>query len=187
VTQRRRGVFLDLSGTLVQPLKPDRLEEQTLIPGVVEAIARLSAARFVCPVITVQSRIAKGLWTAAAFEAWFAAFAASLRDQGAEIVGPYVCPHRFREPCLCKKPNAMLYERASAEHFIDVASSFVVGDSPDDVRAAVVIGARSCLVRTGWAADPTVEASVASEATFIVPSIAEAVDRILASPQERDP
>jgi len=58
-----RGVFLDLAGTLVEPLKPERLDQITLISGVVEAIARLSSAGFVCPVVTVQSRIAKGLWS----------------------------------------------------------------------------------------------------------------------------
>ncbi len=37
-------MFLDLNGTLVEPLKPERLDELTLIPGVIEAVARLSAA-----------------------------------------------------------------------------------------------------------------------------------------------
>ncbi len=72
----RRGVFLDLAGTLVEPLKPERLDEMTLIPGVIDGIARLSAAGFVCPVVTVQSRIAKGLWSLPEFERWFASFAA---------------------------------------------------------------------------------------------------------------
>ena len=61
----RPGVFLDLNGTLVEPLKQERLDELTLIPGVAEAVARLTAAGFVCPVVTVQSRIAKGLFTCA--------------------------------------------------------------------------------------------------------------------------
>ena len=87
----RRGVFLDLNGTLVEPLKPERLDEMTLIPGVVEAVARLSAAGFVCPVVTVQSRIAKGLFSLREFEIWFASFAASLQMQG----GP-----RCRALCL---------------------------------------------------------------------------------------
>ncbi len=43
----RRAVFLDLNGTLVQPLKQERLEELTLIPGAAQAITRLSAAGFV--------------------------------------------------------------------------------------------------------------------------------------------
>jgi D-glycero-D-manno-heptose 1,7-bisphosphate phosphatase len=107
----RRGVFLDLNGTLVEPLKPERLDEITLIPGVVEAVARLSAAGFVCPVVTVQSRIAKGLFSLPEFEIWFSSFAASLQMQGALVLGPYVCPHRFADPCPCKKPNTVLYVR----------------------------------------------------------------------------
>jgi D-glycero-D-manno-heptose 1,7-bisphosphate phosphatase len=69
-----RAAFLDLNGTLVQPLKPEHLNELTEIPGAAEAVARLSAAGFVCPVVTVQSRIAKGLFSSAEFETWFAAF-----------------------------------------------------------------------------------------------------------------
>jgi histidinol phosphatase-like enzyme len=65
----RRGVFLDLNGTLVEPLKQERLDELTLILGVAAAIARLSVAGFVCPVVTVQSRITKGLFTMRDFEA----------------------------------------------------------------------------------------------------------------------
>jgi D-glycero-D-manno-heptose 1,7-bisphosphate phosphatase len=177
----RAGVFLDLGGTLVEPLKPERLEQLTLIPGVTEGVARLSAAGFVCPVVTVQSRIAKGIFSAADFERWFASFAATLRDRGALVVGPYVCPHRFAEPCACKKPNPLLYERAALEHGIDVTKSFVIGDSPDDVRAARRIGARGCLVRTGWAADPRVVQDAAPDATVIVASFEEAVDWILDS------
>jgi histidinol-phosphate phosphatase family protein len=177
----RRGVFLDLNGTLVEPLKPERLDALTLIPGVVEAVARLSAAGFVCPVVTVQSRIAKGLFSLAQFETWFANFAADLNTHGARVVGPYVCPHRFAEPCPCKKPNTLLYERAAREHRLNVAESFVIGDSPDDVRAARRLGARGCLVRTGWATDPHVAETAAPDASIILASIGDAVDWILDS------
>lgn len=174
-----RGVFLDLAGTLVQPLKPERLDESKLIPGVPEAIARLSSAGFVCPVVTVQSRIAKGLWSLSEFEKWFASLAAELQLQGANIVGPYVCPHRFAEPCLCKKPNPLLYDRAASEHRLNLVESFVIGDSPDDVRAARRLGARGCLVRTGWAADPRVVEVAAPHAEIVAGSFGEAVDWIM--------
>jgi len=173
------GVFLDLTGTLVQPLKPERLDQITLIPGVVQAIARLSLAGFVCPVVTVQSRIAKGLWSLSEFEQWFAGFAAELRRQGAILVGPYVCPHRFAEPCLCKKPQTLLYHRAASDHQLSPVDSFVVGDSPDDVRAAKRLGARSCLVRTGLAADPRVLEQAALDATIVVSSLSEAAEWIM--------
>jgi D-glycero-D-manno-heptose 1,7-bisphosphate phosphatase len=114
----RRGVFLDLNGTLVEPLKQERLDELTLIPGVPEAIAKLTAAGFICPVVTIQSRIAKGLFSMADFLNWFAAFEASLKAQGAHVVGPYVCPHRRGDPCPCKKPNILLYKSAATDHHL---------------------------------------------------------------------
>jgi histidinol-phosphate phosphatase family protein len=175
----RWGVFLDLNGTLVEPLRPERLDDLTLIPGVAAAIGRLSAAGFICPVVTVQSRIAKGLFTMTDFEAWFANFAADLKAQGAVVVGPYVCPHRLAEPCQCKKPNVLLYNRAADEHSLTSADSFVIGDSPDDVRAARNLGARGCLVRTGWASDPLVVEIAKPDATVIVNNFAEAVDWVL--------
>ena len=176
----RRGVFLDLNGTLVvESSKPERLDELTLIPGVAEAVARLTAAGFVCPVVTVQSRIAKGIFSMADFRAWFATFAADLKGQGAVIVGPYVCPHRRAEPCPCKKPNALLYERAAREHELTAAECFVIGDSPVDVGAARRVGARGCLVRTGWARDPRVVETARQDTTIVVDSMAQAVDWIL--------
>jgi D-glycero-D-manno-heptose 1,7-bisphosphate phosphatase len=174
-----RGVFLDLGGTLVNPLKPERLDELTMIPGALEAVSRLSAAGFVCPVVTVQSRIAKGLFSEAEFKAWFVRFAADFAAAGARLVGPYVCPHRFSEPCDCKKPNTLLFERAAAEHGIDVARSFVIGDSPDDMRAARRLGARGCVVRTGWAADPRVADAAAGDASVVAASMGDVVDWIL--------
>jgi D-glycero-D-manno-heptose 1,7-bisphosphate phosphatase len=181
-TMNRKAVFLDLNGTLVLPLKQERPDDLSPIPGAITAVARLTHAGFACPVITVQSRIAKGLFTATDFLNWFANFVLVARQQGAVLQGPYVCPHRYAEPCPCKKPNPLLYERAIADLGIARADSFVVGDSPDDIRAAARLGARSCLVRSGWAADPAVLAAVEAEASFVAPSLVEAVTWILSDP-----
>lgn len=172
----RRGVFLDLNGTLVEPLKQEQLAELALIPVVAAAIRTLSVAGFICPVVTVQSGIAKGLFTMTDFEAWFADLAADLKAQGAVVVGPYVCPHRLAALCPCKKPNVLLYNRAADEHSLIPTDCFVIGDSPDDVRAARNLGARGCLVRTGWSSDPLVVETAKPDATVIVDNFAEAVD-----------
>jgi D-glycero-D-manno-heptose 1,7-bisphosphate phosphatase len=179
-TMSRKAAFLDLNGTLVLPLKPESLEDLTAIRGAIEAVARLTRAGFVCPVITVQSRIAKGIFTADAFYAWFARFAASARRHGAELEGPYVCPHRYAEPCPCKKPQRFLYDQAIGDLEITCAGSFVIGDSPEDIQAASEIGVQGCLVRTGWAADTGVARTAATEAAVVSPSIVEAVEWILA-------
>src|SRR6266508_3799312 len=77
--------------------------------------------------------------------------------------------------------SAGSYERAAAEHQLIPAHCFVIGDSPDDVRAARRLGARGCLVRTGWASDPRVVETAAPDASVVVRSLDEAVDWILNS------
>jgi YVTN family beta-propeller protein len=108
------------------------------------------------------------------------ALAANLADR-ASIVGPYVRPYRYNKACPRKKPNSLLDERAARQHRIDVTRSFVVGDSPDDVRAARRLGAKGCLVRTGWARDMRVVETATSDATVVVESLTAAVDWILAA------
>ena len=58
---KRKAVFLDLNGTLVMPVSAESVEDFIEIPGAREAVQRLVSAGYVCPVITVQSRIAKGI------------------------------------------------------------------------------------------------------------------------------
>ena len=178
---KRQAVFLDLNGTLVLPIKPFSLNELVLIDGATQAIARLSRAGLVCPVVTVQSRIGKGMFSIDEFRQWFSNFAAGLRAGGADIVGPYVCPHRFREPCECKKPATFLYELAASEHEIDLPRSFVIGDSAEDVCAAHRFGGQGCLVRTGWAENPDVMERAAPYTSFVAESLGEAVDWVLAN------
>jgi D-glycero-D-manno-heptose 1,7-bisphosphate phosphatase len=97
----RRAVFLDLNGTLVLPVLIGRLSELRPIPASARAVARLSAAGFVCPVVTIQSRIAKGYFSTSEFGAWFATLADDFAAEGAVLSGPYFCPHRFAHPCVC--------------------------------------------------------------------------------------
>src|SRR3954467_6435217 len=146
---KRRAVFLDLNGTLVMPILVEHPRQLALIDGAAHAIAKLSTAGFICPVVTIQSKIEKGLFSADEFTSWFAVFKDLLGRHGADVVGPYVCPHRFANPCPCKKPNIVLYERAAVDHAIDLHRSFVVGDSAANVQAAFHFGGQGCLVRTG--------------------------------------
>jgi histidinol-phosphate phosphatase family protein len=129
--------------------------------------------------VTIQSGIAKGRFSHDAFYGWFVGFAATLSEQGAPIVGPYVCPHRFAVPCRCKKPNTYLYEQAARDHQIDLARSFVVGDSATDVEAASRFGGLGCLVQTGWGISGQVVEEARQHGAHIAASLTDAVDWIL--------
>ena len=177
-----KAAFLDLNGTLVLPVKPERLSDLQPIPGAFDAVARLTRAGFVCPVITVQSRIAKGVFSLPDFVAWFERFAADAAYHGAVLRGPYVCPHRYAAPCPCKKPQRLLYDQAIADLSLSLSESVVVGDSPEDMQAAAALGSLGCFVHTGWAAAKVLQPGVRIGAAFVGPSIVEAVDWILAHP-----
>jgi histidinol-phosphate phosphatase family protein len=154
---KHRAVFLDLNGTLVTPVLVERLADLRAIEGAAEGVALLCEAGFVCPVVTVQSRIEKGLFSEPEFRAWFQAFAARFAASGAMIAGPYVCPHRFATPCACAKPQTLLYERAAEDLGLDLSKSFVIGDTAADVEAARRFGGRGYLVGTGSTFDDAVD------------------------------
>jgi histidinol-phosphate phosphatase family protein len=147
-----KAVFLDLNGTLVLPVKQESLAELKLIPGADRAVAVLLEANFICPVVTIQSGIGKGRFTDKEFRDWFSDVFRKLK---LDIKGPYICPHRFAEPCECKKPNLFLYEQAAADHAIDLSRSYVIGDTAWDVIAGKKMGGQGCLVRTGWGENET--------------------------------
>ncbi len=176
---QRRAVFLDLNGTLVTPVLVEQLSELRLIDGVQEGIGRLCGGGFVCPVVTVQSRIEKGLFSEAEFHTWFEALARSMATWGTVLTGPYVCPHRFAAPCACAKPQTLLYERAAADHGLSLSGSFAVGDTAADVEASNHFGGRGCLVRTGYAAQDSEASRAQRFSAYTGRTFGEVVDWIL--------
>ncbi len=145
-----RAAFLDLNGTLVMPVQATHPREYVLLPMVVEAVRLLNREGFICPVVTVQSRIGKGLYSTQDFLSWFSHFRANLSTEGAAVEGPYLCPHWREDRRACKKPQTMLYSEAADRLGIDIARSVVIGDDISDVLAARELGCPGCLVRTGW-------------------------------------
>ena len=176
IMSNKKAVFLDLNGTLVLPLKQESLNEMTLIPGADTAVSRLISSGFMCPVVTVQARIEKGLFTESEFRTWFDNFFSNLK---LDVKGPYICPHRYNYRCPCEKPNTLLYEQAAKELMLDLGRSYTIGDSPQDVEAACRFGGTGCLVRTGWAADNSVVEKARPSAVYIGQTIVDAVDWIL--------
>lgn len=162
----RRAVFLDLNGTLVEPVLVDRLDDLRCVSGAAEAVGRLCRAGFVCPVVTVQSRIEKGYFTEKEFRRWFRRLSESMEAEGAHLEGPYVCPHRFGTGCSCAKPQPTLYRRAASDLGIDLVRSFTIGDTSADVEAATRFGGVGCRVSD----DPS-EPGRSSDAAIVSPSL----------------
>lgn len=156
VARVRRAVFLDRDGTLVREVHYlSRLKDLKVLPGVPEALARLGAAGYLRLLVTNQSGVARGYFDLSFVEACNAELRRCLRRDGADLEGAYVCPHHpdFGEPCGCRKPAPGLLTAAVAEHGLDRAACWVVGDKAADILLGRNGGCRTALVRTGYGAE----------------------------------
>ncbi|MDO9229608.1 MAG: HAD family hydrolase [Syntrophales bacterium] len=162
---RSAAIFLDRDGTINEEIGyMDRLEKLRLIPGAAEAIRRINATGMKAVVVTNQSGVARGILTEAFVAETHARLAEMLRAEGASIDAFYFCPHHpteglgdYRRVCACRKPAPGLLLRAAAELHLDLARSYMVGDTRKDIEAGVGAGAQGILVRTGYGEEAAAE------------------------------
>ncbi|HJR50416.1 MAG TPA: HAD family hydrolase [Gemmatimonadales bacterium] len=135
----RPAVFLDRDGTIIED--PGYIADPAavrLLPRAAPAIARLNHADLPVIVVTNQSGIARGLVDEAGYAATAQRLDQLLGASGARLHGHYHCPHHpdFTGACDCRKPGPLLYRRAAADHGLDLARSWWVGDRLRDVLPA---------------------------------------------------
>lgn len=153
---RRRAAFLDRDGTLIVEkhylADPAGVE---LIAGAGAALRELRDAGYALIVVTNQSGLARGLIRPEEYAAVERRVAELLAAEGVTLDGVYHCPHHpeITGPCECRKPGLGLYRRAAAEHGVDLATSFYVGDRESDVLPALALGGTGYLVQTGYGAE----------------------------------
>ena len=153
----RPAVFLDRDGTIIEEANYLRsIARMRLLPRSAAAIRMLNDAGFAVVVITNQAGVARGYFDEPHVDATHAALSAALAHDGARIDAYYFCPHHpkfgspaYRQVCECRKPAPGMLRRAAAEHDLDLARSWMVGDRWLDVEAGAAAGARTILVRTG--------------------------------------
>ena len=146
-----RFVFLDRDGTLVRDRGyTHRVEDYELLPGVVAGLRRILDAGYRLAVITNQSGIGRGYFSAEQYEEFQAHLVGDLARRGIPIEASYFCPHRPEAECACRKPRPSLLHRAERELGADLARSWVIGDSAVDAELADRGGCRGAvLVLTG--------------------------------------
>lgn len=178
----RPAVLLDRDGTLVDD--PGYLADPALVrllPGAADAVALLTTAGWPVVVVTNQAGIARGLITPAQYAAVEARVAELVAAAGGRIDATYHCPHHpdFTGPCDCRKPGLASYRAAAAEHALDLAASWWIGDRLADVEPARQLGGRGVLVRTGHGEDHAAEALAAGFP--VVADLAAAAALVLAA------
>lgn len=124
-------------------------EEWIPIKGSLEAIGRLSQAGYDVVVITNQSGVGRGHFTADMLGQIHVRMIDHIQQHGGKIQSILFCPHHPDDDCDCRKPKTGLYKELCARLNISFGQVFSVGDSVRDLLAAKAAGAKPALVKTG--------------------------------------
>lgn len=119
------------------------------IPGSLEAIAALHRGGFDVAVVTNQSGVARGLFSQTTLDAIHARMQEAVEAAGGRLAAVRYCPHLPSDDCDCRKPRVGLLRALERERGVSLAGVPFVGDRVSDLDAAIAVGARPILVRTG--------------------------------------
>lgn len=184
----QRAVFLDRDGTLIYDKDCLRTaDELELIPGVPEALRQLAHHGWRAVVVTNQPVIAKGWCTEAELQRIHNKLEALLGLEHAFVDRIYYCPHHpqagfagerpeLKIRCECRKPGIGMIQRAAADLNIDLAQSWLIGDTTTDMQTARNAGLKSILVRTGSAGR---DGKYQARPGFVADTLGQAVEHIL--------
>lgn len=131
-------------GTIDSPLHPSQVE---ILPGVPEALARLSDAGFGLCIASNQPAAAKGKTTLANLQATHATIVAGLGRASTAILSSHLCFHRSEDGCACRKPKpGLLIEALERSPQFDRQKSWMVGDGVTDVAAGIAAGVQTAFL-----------------------------------------
>ena len=153
------AVFLDRDGTLIGLVHHlTDPGDVRLIDGAASAVTALRAAGYAVVIVTNQSVIGRGKLTEAGLEKVHAEMARQLAEAGTGTDGVYFCPLKpvQKDPTVIedpmRKPGPGMLLEAAEKQSLNLADSWMVGDTVSDIEAGRNAGCRTILVETGYGA-----------------------------------
>lgn len=180
------AIFLDRDHTLIED--PGYIHDPDLVrllPGVGAAIAKARAAGFLAVVVTNQSGLARGRITEAQLDAVHARLRRLLEREGTSLDAIYYCPYlpgedatvdEYRADSDLRKPKPGMLLLAAREMNIDLAGSWMIGDTVRDVQAGRAAGCRTILIGQRDSQPP--------EADHIAADLPSAIELVLSSKEK---
>ena len=142
---KRRVIFIDRDG-VINYNRDDYVkswDEFKFIPGAKEAVKRINQSSKMLIMITNQSPIGRGIFTHDTLDKIHKKMLHELGKAGGYIDAIYYCPHKPDDNCECRKPKPGLILKAAKDFNIDLANSWMVGDSDSDIEAGVEAGCKT--------------------------------------------
>jgi D-glycero-D-manno-heptose 1,7-bisphosphate phosphatase len=170
------------------PESPHALAEVEILPGVPEAVRRLSAAGIAVAIATNQPAAAKGQLSYEELERIHARVVAACEGTGGRITGSFICLHRAEDGCECRKPRPGLLQAALARvPGARAEQAWMVGDRATDVLAGQALGFRTALVGAAWPDDEELLKTKGFQPSFRGRDLQEFVDFRLQAGGFREP
>jgi D-glycero-D-manno-heptose 1,7-bisphosphate phosphatase len=188
----RPAVFLDRDGVLNElvadpvsgiPESPLEPADVRLIEGAAAAAARLQQAGFVLVCVSNQPAAAKGIVSATQLLAVHARVVELLAAAGVTLAASRLCLHHelgvvpeLSWSCACRKPAPGMLLDAAAKLGLDLADSWMVGDTDGDILAGRAAGCRTLSIRNPHSIHKRLQAVCADA---VAESLAAGVTEIL--------
>lgn len=178
-----KAIFIDRDGTInVDKGYVYKPEDFELIPGVIEALKKLTDRGILIYIVTNQSGIARGYYTEKQFDILTEHMLSVFERESIKIEKVLYCPHhvngkipKYTKSCLCRKPGTKLIEDVMAENKFNIDEVVLIGDKNSDIEAGGRLNMKTYLVKTGYGKDE--EAS--TKANFVTENLKSAVEHIL--------
>lgn len=157
--QEQKAIFLDRDGTINRYVGfLSGIDDFSLLDGVSEAIAKINASGYLCIVVTNQPVVARGELSFAGLQKIHEKMETLLGEAHAYIDALYVCPHHpdkgfmgeireLKVQCDCRKPKPGMLLQAAKDYRIDLAKSWMIGDSKADIQAGRAAGCHTVLLK----------------------------------------
>jgi D-glycero-D-manno-heptose 1,7-bisphosphate phosphatase len=149
-SKKRKVIFLDRDG-VVNRERGDftwKLEDFKINDDLFEALSIFKKNGFEFIVISNQSGIARGLYTATDVEFLHHQLMRIAASKGISFLEIYYCPHHpDSSRCICRKPDSLLLEKSMARFDIDPEKSFFIGDAERDVEAGRKAGIQAIRIQ----------------------------------------
>lgn len=156
--EKQRAVFLDRDGTINRYVgflrSPEELE---LLDGAAESIRTINRSGYLAIVVTNQPVIARGEVTWEQLHEIHRKLETLLGQKGAYLDDILICPHHpdkgfagerpeYKTDCECRKPKPGLLLQAADKYHIDLAESWMIGDTAQDMEAGQAAGCKTMRV-----------------------------------------
>ena len=146
--RRRPAIFLDRDGTLnVDRGYTHKITDLSWQPDARQAVKYANDAGYYVFVVTNQAGVARGLYQESDVIAFHAEMQSQLYEIGAHVDAFEWCPFHvdgtvaaYRQDSRRRKPSPGMIEDLVAVWPVDISRSLLIGDSPDDMKAAEAAG-----------------------------------------------